>query len=88
MNQDINIDIRADFKMFLRNGIRLVENYAIQSGRMVHEQLSNTIHVPEDGTIYTIIFINGVDEDSIDTACEYALAKINQHIKKLTFDYQ
>ncbi len=63
------------------SGVRLRECSYLESGNMVHLKEENTIIIPDDGAVYMILFMNGVDDDSIKNVCDWALNKVNRKIE-------
>lgn len=64
-------------------GYALKESSFVQEATVLYYEKQNVILVPDDGTIYIAIFINGINDNSLDAAIAFANNKIKDQIDEL-----
>ena len=64
-------------------GVDIFEVAWVPSGTFLLQKSENKMLIPTDGMFYRIVFINGVDDESLEFACNYAINKIIKYINNL-----
>jgi hypothetical protein len=66
----------------LPEGIRVEESHLIQEGRIIHSKQHNLIQVSDDGTIYKVVFLSGINDKSVNCCIDIATRKVNKDIQQ------